>query len=195
MEYDRTALLKPSLAAKHASPLAALRSEDMSNSQAYPALGRRLRRLRLMLGLSQGEAGSAVGVSRAQWSAYEDGSRRIPYEPCMRMAGMARVTTDWIYRGDATAVSHAILNNIGSGGGGTGVPRPQNPIETCARQGLEKSMSGHGVTGSIAFIGAPNLSAPTGATHEHQLSPKERCTCSVLGEVETSLAGGLEDVC
>lgn len=64
----------------------------------YPRkTARKLKQIRLRLGLSQGEIAARLGVeNRAQISAYENGTRDCPIPYLLRYARLARVPLETI---------------------------------------------------------------------------------------------------
>lgn len=195
MELDETTLQRSDANSESASTLSILRQTNEPPLPEYYGLGRRLRRLRLTLGISQGEVASHVGVGRSQWAAYEEGTRRIPYEACIRLAGMTRVTTDWIYRGDAMSISHAVLSSIGSGIAIRRDPMQQNSIGLGNSQSLMRDKIVFEETNLLDVHHATDkILAPVDLESEGRSSSKSEDLCSASERAGMPVSGGCDDV-
>jgi transcriptional regulator with XRE-family HTH domain len=75
------------------------------NGPQAAEIGRRLRRLRELLNLTQAEIGARVGVSASSWNHYEQGNNAPLWPTAERIASAFGVTTDWIYRGRIDGLS------------------------------------------------------------------------------------------
>lgn len=82
------------------------------NPTDLQAIGARLRAVRLALGLSQKDIYDRVGVKAATWNHWESG-KRLP-DPLMmvRLRELHRITLDWIYAGDASALPFALARAV-----------------------------------------------------------------------------------
>lgn len=58
--------------------------------------GKRLRKARMMSGLTQQQSADHVGVSLRVYQNYEQDSRRPKYEILVSLADLFGVTTDWL---------------------------------------------------------------------------------------------------
>jgi DNA-binding XRE family transcriptional regulator len=76
------------------------------------ALGRRLIATRLALGLSAADLCRRIDCKPNRWSQYETGERRITLEIADRLCAEFRLSLDWIYRGDPSALSNALRMEI-----------------------------------------------------------------------------------
>jgi DNA-binding XRE family transcriptional regulator len=76
------------------------------------ALGRRLIATRLALGLSAADLCRRIDCKPNRWSQYETGERRITLEIADRLCQEFRLSLDWIYRGDPSALSNSLRMEI-----------------------------------------------------------------------------------
>jgi transcriptional regulator with XRE-family HTH domain len=62
-------------------------------------LGKRLKHLREVKGLSQTATAAKLGINRGTYAHYEIDKRRPDYETLIRIADFYEVTTDYLLRG------------------------------------------------------------------------------------------------
>jgi ribosome-binding protein aMBF1 (putative translation factor) len=76
------------------------------------ALGKRLVATRQALGLSAADLCRRIDCKPNRWSQYETGERRITLEIADRLCEEFRLSLDWIYRGDPSALSNSLRLEI-----------------------------------------------------------------------------------
>lgn len=76
------------------------------------ALGKRLVATREALGLSAADLCRRIDCKPNRWSQYETGERRITLEIADRLCDEFRLSLDWIYRGDPSALSNLLRIEI-----------------------------------------------------------------------------------
>ncbi|CAH2602599.1 Helix-turn-helix transcriptional regulator [Rhodovastum atsumiense] len=75
--------------------------------------GERVALVRELLGLTQAQAGSLVGIGQSAWSKIESGTRPLPTPMATRIAQKFRLTLDFLYLGESqSAVDSAIAQNV-----------------------------------------------------------------------------------
>jgi transcriptional regulator with XRE-family HTH domain len=67
-------------------------------------VGRRVARLRQVIGLTQPAFGEQIGLSQPHVSQIESGLRRLSIETAMLACAQWGVSLDWLYRGDANGL-------------------------------------------------------------------------------------------
>ena len=67
-------------------------------------LGRNIKRLRRLSGLSQAEFAASLQTSQSQISAYETGRRLPPTSLLIRIAEEFQVSYDWLFTGEINPV-------------------------------------------------------------------------------------------
>jgi ribosome-binding protein aMBF1 (putative translation factor) len=86
-----------------------LESDVLDTSKA---LGKRLVATREALGLSAADLCRRIDCKPNRWSQYETGERRITLEIADRLCEEFRLSLDWIYRGDPSALSNTLRLEI-----------------------------------------------------------------------------------
>lgn len=76
------------------------------------AIGRRLKMTREALGLSQAEFASRAGLSKNAYNMYEKGKQRPSIESAIALVETYRITLDWIYLGDNSALRHDMVETM-----------------------------------------------------------------------------------
>lgn len=73
----------------------------------------RLKATRLALGYdSQNEFAKHAGISATAYNNWEQAKKRIGLEQAMKLCGTYGLSLDWIYHGDASAISSALANKL-----------------------------------------------------------------------------------
>jgi transcriptional regulator with XRE-family HTH domain len=82
------------------------------------AIGKRLVATRRALGLSAADLCRRIDCKPNRWSQYETGERQITLEIANRLCEEFRLSLDWIYRGDPSALSHSLASVVSIGHAG-----------------------------------------------------------------------------
>lgn len=75
-------------------------------------IGERLYATRTALGLTQAEIAERLGLSQPTYALYETGKRMLPPRWAVAVADGFNVTTDWLYRGDASGIPYKLHGEI-----------------------------------------------------------------------------------
>lgn len=89
-----------------------IKNDPHDRGELKSDVARRLTNLRELLKLSQGEFGTAVGLSQPRYSQYETGVRLLPPEVAITICDKFLVTMDWIYRGEPGAMAWDLWNRL-----------------------------------------------------------------------------------
>lgn len=86
----------------------------MEGADSTKAIGRRLRALREVKGLSQDKIADIVGMASksASWNGYERGKNAIPAHHALALCRIYNVTMDWIYRGIPLGMPYELLKEL-----------------------------------------------------------------------------------
>lgn len=76
---------------------------EPADGAVQTAIGRRLRDAREVLGLTQGDAATALGVQRTSISSIEAGKRNVTATELQKLATLYRRTATWILGDEADA--------------------------------------------------------------------------------------------
>ena len=76
------------------------------------AVGKRMRTIRTMLGLSQKDFAKFLGVAPQQVNQYEQGSSRPSFAVALYLKTTYGVTFDWLYAGDATHLTVGLAHRL-----------------------------------------------------------------------------------
>jgi len=85
---------------------------DMPQALDYVEIGKRLKRLRRVLGLNQREMSELVDCTPPSWNAYEKGNGLIQIPQAMQISVRYGVPLDWIYKGDPAMLPNHIASEI-----------------------------------------------------------------------------------
>ena len=77
-------------------------------AEKLKALAKRLELTREALGLNAAQLCKRIGIKENRWSQYESGQRRITLEVAEAFCDEFDLTLDWIYRGKAGQLPHAL---------------------------------------------------------------------------------------
>ena len=80
----------------------------LSMADKLKSLGSRLKMTREALDLSAADLCKIIRVRPNRWSQYESGERRITIEVAEKLCDEFGLTLDWIYRGNAAHIPHAL---------------------------------------------------------------------------------------
>lgn len=75
-------------------------------------IGKRLEKLRTVVGLNQTGMAEALHIGQSAWSQYESGTRRVTLEVAGRIAVRFGVTLDWLYRGDPSGLPLKLAQSL-----------------------------------------------------------------------------------
>lgn len=75
-------------------------------------VGRRLRKIRDVLGIRQKDLLDVVGMVQSGYSYCETGERLLPVENPVRLAERYNLTLDWIYRGDTMGLRKDLIDQL-----------------------------------------------------------------------------------
>jgi DNA-binding XRE family transcriptional regulator len=76
------------------------------------SVGERIRITRMAIGITQRGFAKPLGITREAQTMYESGARRPPWEVGVLMCDAWGLTLDWIYRGDLSGLSMALVERI-----------------------------------------------------------------------------------
>jgi transcriptional regulator with XRE-family HTH domain len=76
------------------------------------AVGRRLRRTRLLLGLDQQQFGTGARLSQPQYNQFENGKRLLTLHAALKLCDEYNLTLDWLYRGDPSGLPYRLATEI-----------------------------------------------------------------------------------
>jgi transcriptional regulator with XRE-family HTH domain len=85
-----------------------------SDGMSKEAIGRRLQISRECEGVSQAEFAERCGLARNTYNQYEKGVNKPTVDQALKIRAAWKLTLDWIYAGDPSALSHAIADKIAS---------------------------------------------------------------------------------
>jgi len=74
-------------------------------------IGKRIKAVRLKLGMNQTEFGERIGSSQASVGYYESGRHELPYETMLKVSRLGHVTLDWILTGVESTFERPISPN------------------------------------------------------------------------------------
>jgi transcriptional regulator with XRE-family HTH domain len=82
------------------------------DAKSLPAIAHRLRATREALGLSQAEFCRRAGIATNTYNQYERAKGRPELDKAMAICEAFHLTLDWIYRGDASQIPHALARSL-----------------------------------------------------------------------------------
>lgn len=82
---------------------------DATVSETQRQTGLRIKAIRTLAGLNQGEIAAACGADQAQWSRWERGTRLADILVMLRFARRAQASLDLIYRGVPIGTNPALV--------------------------------------------------------------------------------------
>jgi len=82
---------------------------DASATERMHQTGQRIRAIRQLSGLNQGDLAAVCGAGQSQWSRWERGTRPADVEAMLRFARRAKTSLDLIYRGMPVGTHPALL--------------------------------------------------------------------------------------
>lgn len=80
--------------------------------ESIPEIAKRLRAVRMALGLSQAEISRRIGAQPTQWGNWEKARARIRVDEAMALKKRFGIPTDWIYLGDDRSMPYDLMRAI-----------------------------------------------------------------------------------
>lgn len=91
--------------------IAAMQDRD-SDGMSKAAIGKRLQLTRAAIGINQADFADSCGIARNTYNQYEMGVNKPPVEAALKMRELHRMTLDWIYAGDPSALPFDLADKI-----------------------------------------------------------------------------------
>lgn len=91
---------------------AEMQNDDDHLGPVPSEIGDRLYATRTALGLTQAAFAERLGLSQPTYALYETGRRMLPPKWAVAVAVHCRVTTDWLYLGDASGIPYKLHDAI-----------------------------------------------------------------------------------
>ena len=86
--------------------------DDIYGGRSQKAVGARLALTRDVLGLKQGEFGERADIKPSMYNQIESGRSYPSVEAALRLCDTYRLTLDWIFRGEPSALEYGLADAI-----------------------------------------------------------------------------------
>lgn len=89
-----------------------MRFDDDDTGDLKSDVGRRLRKLRTILGVDQVEIAKVAGLKQSGYTRCETGERLMKPQHAIRICDRYHLTLDWIYRGDTMGLTRKMIQDL-----------------------------------------------------------------------------------
>jgi DNA-binding XRE family transcriptional regulator len=87
-------------------------ANDTDDREMVRSIGQRLYATRTALDLTQTAFAARIGVPQPSYNHWETGKRMLPPKWAIKICHTFRVTTDWLYLGDASGLPYRLHDAI-----------------------------------------------------------------------------------
>lgn len=88
--------------------------DPQDTGQLAQDVGRRLKQIREILGLSQMEFGLSAGLGQTRYHNYESGDRLLTLKAAFLLCEKYSLTLDWLYMGDPSGLPYRLHDQLKS---------------------------------------------------------------------------------